>query len=492
MSCTHANASSAPRRRQHGCWPAVLWSLVLAAGPVPAQNSDEAAAPVGVSQAGVDEDASGQTPADAAAQAAGPETAEPSDDAESAPSSTAFDSAQPVTRFEAELAFDRLFAVDDFDAAVGIGEQMVDLTAEEFGADSVETGKAYTELGAAQREAGDFADAEESYLRAVEIMRKTGGPYSENLIDPLVGLGDTYQADAQYLNAVSAYNEARSVNRRVYGLLNEAQIPILDRMTESFYEMEEFDKADEQQQAALRLIERVYEPGSPEVLEAIYKYADWLARNRRFTDARTQYQRAIHTIREQYGEEDGRLVEPLRRVGNSYRLQRAAVGEGIASLTQALEILSSEDDPDPLELATVLRDVGDWRTAFSSVPPDNAEYRRAWETLGDVDDGERLREEWFSGIHYVLSEPHSSRGLSTDADAVPGSVVVRFDIDTAGRSENVAVIESDPPGFNEEAFMRQVRRSRFRPHMRDGVVVPARRLGLRFTFTYLPDDHEDD
>lgn len=397
----------------------------------------------------------------------------------------------PVTRFEARLAFDRLLADEDYNAAVAVGERMVELTIDEFGAEAVETGDAYAALGRAQREAGDYEAAEESYLRSVEVMRATGGTYSEHLIDPLIGLGDTYHVSEQHLEAVSAYNEARSVNRRVYGLLNEDQIEILDRMTESFYAMEEFQEAGEQQLEALRLIERVYEPHSRETLEAVYKYADWLQRNNRFTEEREHYTRAIRTIREHYGEDDVLLVEPLRRMANSFRQQRAAHGQGISALNDALEILTEQSAPDRLQLARVLRDIGDWETAFSSVGPDNTEYRQAWELLGGVENGDELRSDWFSGVNYVLREPHSTRGLSTAPDAVQGTTTVRLDIDEQGRSRNVAIVESDPPGFKDEAFLRQVRNSRFRPHMEDGVVVPAERLGLRFTFRYLPDELED-
>ncbi len=433
----------------------------------------------------------------AATSESAPPTAETGDaqppeaDSAAAPGESDGD-ALPVTRFEAEIAFERLFTAADYDAAVGVGERLVELTIEQFGAESVEAGNAYAALGAAQREAGEYEAAEESFLRAVELMRGVGGPYSEHLIEPLVGLGDTYHADEQYLEAVSAYNEAQSVNRRVFGLLNEDQIPLLDRMTESFYEMEEFEQADEQQLAALQLIERVYEPHAPETLAAVYKYADWLQRNNRFTEARERYTRAIRTIREHYGEDDVRLVEPLRLMANSYRRQRAAHGQGLRALNDAREILSSQPEPDPLQLATVLRDLGDWHTAFTNVGSDNAEYRQAWELLGDVENGDVLREDWFSGIHYVLREPHSSRGLSREPGAVQGSVTVRLDIDEQGRSENVVVVESDPADFEHDAFVRHVQGSRFRPHMEDGVVVPARRLGLRFTFMYLPEDLEDD
>jgi TonB family protein len=66
-------------------------------------------------------------------------------------------------------------------------------------------------------------------------------------------------------------------------------------------------------------------------------------------------------------------------------------------------------------------------------------------------------------------------------------VLVRFDLDRAGHSDNVAVIESDPPGLKDEAVLRHIRRSRFRPQMANGELVPREGLALQFNYRYTPD-----
>jgi TonB family protein len=88
----------------------------------------------------------------------------------------------------------------------------------------------------------------------------------------------------------------------------------------------------------------------------------------------------------------------------------------------------------------------------------------------------------------VLREPISQRSLSQEQDAPSGHVLVTFDLDTNGRSENVVVVESDPPGLKDESVLRHVRRSRFRPQMVDGVVVPGQQLALQFNYRYSPDE----
>lgn len=395
-------------------------------------------------------------------------------------------SAEIVTRFEAGIELERLIQAQDFDAAAAVGERLLTLTQEEFGEISVETANAHLALAQAQAANDDRTAAEQHYLDAIVIFSEVEGAFSEALVSPLLGLGDNYQDGGQYLNAVSAYNEARTINRRAFGLLDEGQIEILDRMTRSFLAMNEYEQADAQQRAALMLIERKHERHSEETLDAIYKYAGWLRDRRRFTEEREQYQRAMRIIRDHYDDGSVLMVRPLSEIGNSFRNQGAAVNQGITGLLTALELLENQEEPDERALARLLVDIGDWETAFSRVGADDAAYRRAWQLLGNVDGGDALRREWFGGIEYVFREPLSQRGLSAAPDALRGFVLVRFDLNELGHTENVTILESEPPGLKDEAVARHVRQSRFRPFMNDGEIVARRNLALRVTFRYAP------
>ena len=139
---------------------------------------------------------------------------------------------------------------------------------------------------------------------------------------------------------------------------------------------------------------------------------------------------------------------------------------------------------DKLALAETLRDIGDWDVAFSKVDYDGAEYRRAWAALGEVPDGDKYRKQWFSGPNYVLREPVSLAGLSQEPNSPSGHVIVKFDLDKTGHASNVSIVESDPAGFKDEAVVRHIRRSRFRPQMIDGEPVARESLALQFNYRY--------
>jgi TonB family protein len=368
---------------------------------------------------------------------------------------------------------------------VAAGERLLKSNIAQYGDRSLQVAEAYLDLANAQREAKDFDKAAENYLAAVEAYRAVDGPFTPLAIGPLTSLGDNYHEAKDDTNAVASYSEARTVSRRAYGLHNTQQIELLDRMSRSLLDLNQLTEAEAQQVEALRLVQRAHPPGSDEVLEAIYKYAGWLGDRLYYQLERDQYARALRVIRQVYGDDDVRQVKPLLGIGNTYREERNPASMGISALEDALKLLQAQPERDPVAMAMALRDMGDWAVAFGKTGYSGTEYQQAWQLLGSAPNGDELRRQWFTGANYVLYEPISSRGLSTAPDALSGHVTVTFDIDKAGNTENVMLVESDPPGLKDEAVLRHIRRSRFRPVLENGAVVVGKSLGIQVNFRYL-------
>jgi TonB family protein len=358
---------------------------------------------------------------------------------------------------------------------------------EQFGKRSRQSAEAYLDLAELQKRAGDPEASEKSYLTAIEIYRSLEGPFTPLAIAPLTALGDSYEERKDYVSALSAYTEARTINRRTYGLLNEDQIPLLDRLTETMIELNKPAEADEHQQEALRLVERQYPPESNEALAALYKYAGWLRDQGHYQEERDLYMRALKTVHDHYGKDDLHEVPALAAIGNSFRAQRIPEPMGIGSLHEALQLMITHGAPDKLELASVLRDIGDWEVAFAKTDYDGADYRRSWQYLGELPDGEQLRKQWFTGPTYVLREPVSLLGLTQEPTAPSGHVLVRFDLDKYGRASNATIVESEPAGLKDDAVLRHIRHSRFRPQMVAGEIVARESLALQFNYRYSRD-----
>ena len=421
---------------------------------------------------------------------ADPPAAEDNDDPNTVESTAAIPSAEHLARLEAQIEFVELYEQQRYEEALPLAEAMVPLTEAEFGRPSAELATALNNRAVIERSLGRYDDSKASYLEAIEMYREIEGPFTESIITPLISLGANYHATGDYMQALGIFQEARTVNRRSYGLLNPDQIEIVYHIAATLSSMNRYEEAHRQHQSALRLMGRVHGEGTLEMVPYIYRYAEWLTSAFQFDAARFQYVRAMDIVREFEGDDSISLVEPLRDIGNSYRLQKLAEGRGISSLKRALEIAETAEPFDPLVAARVLRDIGDWYTAFSRMSSTGEEYRRAWRLLGELDNGERIRARWFDDPDYVLREYPSSRGLAdaNDFGAVEGFVRIRFDVDESGDPLNVAVLESQPPGFKDDTMLRSIRRSRFRPRLVDGEIVYSAGLIRNFTFYYEPEE----
>lgn len=433
-----------------------------------------------------------------------PEPANSSEDSKNAPfSSAALDaevlsadtvaageaSLDVVARLEAEFMLRDLVDEGRYEEAIPLAERLVELTEEELGI-GVEFGVALSNLGILQRRAGLYELSEESFLRSIDVIRDADGFYTDAVINPLIGLGVNFQASGAYFDAVTIFEEARTVSRRVHGLLNEGQIEILDHLSNTRIEMEQYAEADQHQLTALHLRERIYGAESMEILPAIYKFARWLRAAYRYNEERHQYSRAMGIIREHEGDMSESMVRALRETGNSFRVQKYPEGRGISALRRALEIALAPAEPDKLMVAEILVDIGDWTLAFSKVGPTGEEYLQAWNLLGELENGAALRAAWFDEPSYVLRENPSNRGISAASEpgVLPGHVLITFDVTEFGRTTNVTVIEAVPPGLKDDSTARAINRSRFRPRIVDGAFVRVPGQARNFIFHYLPRD----
>ena len=396
------------------------------------------------------------------------------------------------TLLEAQLRFRDLLDQDKDVEAASVAERIVGLTQESFGPESSEAALSISNLAEAQRRAELYEASAQNFLASVEIFRANEGEFTQSVIQPLVGLGASYNSLGAYPEAVTVFREARTVNRRVFGLLNEGQIPILDRMANTLVRMELYSDAEDQKLEGMMIMFRTLGTGTIEILPTLYKYARWLHRSYRFGGERRYYERAMAIIREIEGRDSVLLVHPLREIGNSFRVQKSTDGRGISSLRRALDILEGQPELDKLELARVLRDLGDWDTAFG-FGEIGGDYQKAWALLGEVEDGERLQRRWFYEPRYVFQENPSTRGLARigTPGVQQGHVLVTFDLTTNGRTANVEVVESQPPGFKDETATRAMGQSRFRPRIVDGEIIEASGLVRDFTFLYVPESEED-
>jgi tetratricopeptide (TPR) repeat protein len=405
---------------------------------------------------------------------------------------------------ETRAAIDELMAEAAFDSAAELGQLLLSQIRAEFGDPSTELADAHSLIAKALRAQEDYVGTEIAIVNAIgvlESIESAGGrerPDPTQLIDALLFLGDTYDLMGEYAFALETYEKARDIGRRKWGLQNLDQIEIIERMTDAYVSAGALGKAEELQIELLRMVLLVFGDASEEAIEAHHRYARWLRQHlepgpRKRRNIAFAYTEAERIIRQHF-----LAGEPVRGIqllmAHATEVLRGGPEWGhfaAAALRSARQTYHSRHLDNPLILATIARDLGDWyvlvgaHTAafrnFHTYAFRN--YREAWVALGSLPIGDALREKWFAPLTVIYLADVDSRALSTELDAPKGYVAMELTIDVFGRARVIEVIDSEPDGLLVSAAKRLVAGSRFRPRIVDGEAVVSRNT-FYFQFRY--------
>ena len=113
--------------------------------------------------------------------------------------------------------------------------QIVDLTTRVYGEKSIELATPLSNLATAQMRLGELVGAETNYRASIAIIEAEEGLASTRLINPLVGLGETYMRGGLYAGRQTPPTAGlcRPITRQD-GFYNLEQMKILDGLSESY------------------------------------------------------------------------------------------------------------------------------------------------------------------------------------------------------------------------------------------------------------------
>ncbi len=410
-------------------------------------------------------------------------------------------------RAAAEERYQLLSAEGRNAEAAAAGLEVVVLTGQLHGADSLELASPLTNLATAQLRSGALRDAEANYQAAIALLEKRAGFLSARLIEPLTGLGEAYVRSEQYPLATQAYARALRVNHVNEGFYNLDQISIRDGLTEGYLGQLDLEKANFHQEAQIYVQQRKLGRDNPALVGPLTKLGRWYDRSNQTEAARLVYQGAARLVEAADGQNSPGMVEPLLAIAETYRQQALLPPDPESNqspetllplssmmLRKALGIVEQQSPPDPAERARILVKLGDLYLMWGKQNTASERYKEAWQILSADPALEVRRDEFFAKPARIMGPvppailPVPSRKAPPpDAkDLEQGFVVVRFDVDPLGRVSDATVIESDPANLLEERVQETARRTLFRPRFVDGAAVATTGLVLRHEFRYAP------
>lgn len=357
---------------------------------------------------------------------------------------------------------------------------------------------ALTNFGTALLRTGENGAAAEAYRAAITTLEAGAGILSPRLVNPLIGLGEALNRDGRYADGAAAYERALKVHQANEGFYNFDQFPIRDGLTESMVGLGRLNDADFHQRTQLRVHARKAGPRNPEIAAAHFKLGRWYRRIGEFDKAEDEYITAIRKIKSAWGSKHPALVPAYDGLAGLYR-EANAPRESTVALNRALAIVDSQPVVDRELRSRLLLAQADGFITFNKPNTAADRYRLAWQEIAG--DGYALaRDREFANPRRLpraglplprLDAVARKRGLSPVLHKGllgDGYALVRYSVDTAGRAQNIEILESEPPGRIDSRLIRALKLAYFRPRVKDGEPVYTTGLMLRHEFKYALDE----
>lgn len=225
-------------------------------------------------------------------------------------------------------------------------------------------------------------DEQKGLESTIAQIERVEGNFAFNLYEPLMALGNLYQATGRYYLAAETFRRTQHLTHRQLGVYTHAQMPSIDKLIKALAGAGDYHGIDTQQHFRFRVASRAFNPEDNRLVAAKVKLADWYRSTSRFEDALALYEE-VDTANLATGDK----VRVLRSQAlTMYLADRCCAAE---KLHQAYELAVQSDAVGPVEKLDAYSDYLDM-AAIESKAPAATMTARAPKYLGFADAGDVL------------------------------------------------------------------------------------------------------
>lgn len=391
-------------------------------------------------------------------------------------------------------------AMDEADTSA---KKIVAMTIKLYGAESLETSKALNNLAIVQSRSGQYDAAMQNFERAVEIIEDVEDRLNAQLVNPLKGLGAAQLNGGRPDLAAQTFDRARHITHVNEGPHNIEQVEILESLAEATLRAGDAEAARDVLDRIHVLNVRHFENNELGLLPSLMRRGEWQHRAGYYNDERATYRRVISIIEARLGKDDPSLIQPLRKLGESFysidlsdpNAYRGMVPSGEIYFKRAVRIAEQSPQLPWTEYVGAQLALADYYMFAESQKRAQKIYAAMWDYLST--DAERLdaRARMLQRPVVLFQRPLPSF-ISTGAakntrkeELLTGVIRVDYTVSPRGRVRNLRT-EARPPEFTEMQRMvhREMRRRIFRPVIADGQLETSDNLVFEHTFFYRQSD----
>jgi tetratricopeptide (TPR) repeat protein len=388
-----------------------------------------------------------------------------------------------------------------------LAKQVVELSIELFGINTLDSARALTNLGIAQHQNEDYDSAILNYTAAIDIIERVEDRLNANLINPLKGLGAAQLAAGRPDEAVDSFERAVHVSHVNEGPHNLMQVDVLESLAETYLSVGEFDEVKNIQEHIFSLQARDVELDSLEAIPALERQAHWQHRLQLYEQERYTWRKIIDIIEDRRSDQDLSLIPPLTELGKSYLFvgqpdmafhQPTSISSGEIYLKRALRIAEDNPEANWETLEGAMLALGDFYILSGKPSRARKIYNETWQLLS-ADEGRLKNREAHLEKLVVLQDVNPPRYVGIDGEvraALPGdnyqtgTIVYDYAVSDRGLTTDIAMVEARPAGFEdmERAVLNNLRAMIHRPRLVDGNAVRTDDLTFTHKFFYRESD----
>jgi tetratricopeptide (TPR) repeat protein len=398
----------------------------------------------------------------------------------------------------------RLLQSGTLDEADVAAKRIVEMAIRVYGPQSRETASALNNLGIVQHGNNQYDLAIQNFTSSVEILEIVEDRLNGSLVNPLKGLGAAQLASGRPDLAQATFHRAAHITHVNEGPHNLDQVEILESIAETFIRMGDTKEARSILDRIHVINVKHFEKNPMGLLPSLMNRASWQHRAGYYAEERSSYRRAIRIVESSAGSNDPMLVEPLRRLGESFYYvdinmatpqQQGIVATGEMYFKRASRIAERSKDFYWRDLAKTKVALADYYTFTEAQNRSRKIYRQVWESLSEGDDRLAFRNELFADPVAIRTEslPVYAGGIASSGssrnDLIAGRIIVSYDVSSRGRVRELQT-EAIPPEFTDmqRTVHREIRRRIFRPRIADGEAVESIGLIHEHAFSYVQSD----
>lgn len=363
-----------------------------------------------------------------------------------------------------------------------------------------------------------------AYVQAVRAAEQRYGAQSEQVVAPLVALGNALARSGHHEEAVPLLQRAVTIMRSQYGMFDVRQQDALKALANSLIAIDRVSEAQDLMIYRARVAEKTYGEGNPKIIAPLCDLGDFFSETGKTPEAHMTFNAALSIVGAGDAMTDPIIVEPLRGIARAYMRRmsypegwlrpRSPSGcfvlgqecrppyphdsdghliveprelnpEGERALQRALQILQADPSASTPEtrIETLLQ-MGDWYQIRKSPREAQPYYQRAWQLIHTTPGlSDSVTNALNIPLRVYYPTPEIVAHVPARAEEVRSHYVqVEFTIDADGSVSDARIVGHDTRDRYARDVLDAVRESRFRPKFVDGQAVAAPRITYREVF----------